>query len=268
MLIDWFTVVAQALNFLILVWLMKRFLYKPILDAIDAREQRIAAELADAEAKRADAENERDLFHRRNEEFAQTRVALMAQAAGEAKAERERLFELVQKSAEALKAKRQEALLTDIRNLNEAISRRTQEEAIEIARKALADLAEESLEERMVDVFLHRLHELNGTEKEQLSRAIAAGNSPVTVRTAFDLTPEKRSKAENAIKEALGTNAQVRFEIAPRLISGIEIAANGHKVAWSVDVYLTSLAEGIAELLNGKDEPETREEPRTVPTRA
>jgi F-type H+-transporting ATPase subunit b len=52
MLIDWFTVGAQALNFLILVWLLKRFLYKPILHAIDEREKRIAAELADADAKR------------------------------------------------------------------------------------------------------------------------------------------------------------------------------------------------------------------------
>ena len=52
MLIDWFTVGAQALNFIILVWLLKRFLYKPILNAVDAREKRIAAELADADAKR------------------------------------------------------------------------------------------------------------------------------------------------------------------------------------------------------------------------
>ena len=51
MLIDWFTVGAQALNFLILVWLMKHFLYKPILNAIDAREKLIATELADAAAK-------------------------------------------------------------------------------------------------------------------------------------------------------------------------------------------------------------------------
>ena len=60
MLIDWFTVGAQALNFVILVWLMKRFLYQPILDAIDAREQRIAAELADAAARKAEAARERD----------------------------------------------------------------------------------------------------------------------------------------------------------------------------------------------------------------
>ena len=54
MLIDWFTVGAQTINFLILVWLMKRFLYKPILHAIDAREERIAKELADADAKKAE----------------------------------------------------------------------------------------------------------------------------------------------------------------------------------------------------------------------
>jgi F-type H+-transporting ATPase subunit b len=62
MLIDWFTVGAQALNFIILVWLLKRFLYKPILDAIDAREKRIAAELADADKKKAEAQKERDEF--------------------------------------------------------------------------------------------------------------------------------------------------------------------------------------------------------------
>ncbi|MGA2191158.1 MAG: F0F1 ATP synthase subunit B, partial [Steroidobacteraceae bacterium] len=55
MLIDWFTVGAQALNFIILVWLLKRYLYKPILNAIDAREKRIAAESAAAGAREAQA---------------------------------------------------------------------------------------------------------------------------------------------------------------------------------------------------------------------
>lgn len=60
MLIDWFTVGAQVFNFLVLVWLMKRYLYQPILHAIDTREARIAAELSDADAKKADAQKERD----------------------------------------------------------------------------------------------------------------------------------------------------------------------------------------------------------------
>src|SRR6202035_1192261 len=99
MLIDWFTVGAQALNFVILVWLMKRFLYKPILNAIDAREKKIAAELADAGAKKAEAQKEKDDFKHKNEEIDQQRVALMTKATEDAKAERQRLFDEARKKA-------------------------------------------------------------------------------------------------------------------------------------------------------------------------
>ena len=71
MLIDWFTVGAQLLNFLILVWLMKRFLYQPVLDAITAREQKIAAELVDAAATQTRATQQQ-------EEFRQKKAQLLA----------------------------------------------------------------------------------------------------------------------------------------------------------------------------------------------
>src|SRR5665811_2539985 len=90
MLIDWFTIGAQALNFLILVWLLKHFLYKPILNAIDAREKRIAKELADADAKKAEAQKEHDEFQHKNEEFDQQRAALLSKAKEDAQAERQR----------------------------------------------------------------------------------------------------------------------------------------------------------------------------------
>jgi len=79
-LIDWFTVGAQALNFVILVWLMKRFLYRPILDGIDAREQRIAAELADADRRKAEAQTERSDFQHKNEELDRQRARLLGEA--------------------------------------------------------------------------------------------------------------------------------------------------------------------------------------------
>ena len=60
MLIDWFTVGAQVVNFLVLMWLLKHFLYKPVLDAIDAREQRIAKQLEQAQAVQDGAEHERE----------------------------------------------------------------------------------------------------------------------------------------------------------------------------------------------------------------
>jgi F-type H+-transporting ATPase subunit b len=261
MLIDWFTVGAQALNFLILVWLMKRFLYTPILNAIDAREKRIAKELADADAKKVEAQKERDEFQHKNEEFDQQRAALLSKATDEAKAERQRLLDEARKAADALSAKRQETLRNDAQNLNQAISRRTQQEVFAIARKALADLATTSLEERMGEVFTRRLRTMDGNAKAGLAKALKTASDPALVRSAFDLPAEQRAAIQNALNETFSAEIHVRFETAPDLVSGIELTTNGQKVAWSIADYLASLEKGVGELLKEKDKPEAKAEP-------
>ena len=110
MLIDWFTVGAQALNFLVLVWLMKRFLYRPILAAIDGREKLVAADLAAAAAKTVDAQNARDAFQHKNQDFDQQRAALLKKATDEGNAERQRLLDEARKDTDTLRASAVEAL--------------------------------------------------------------------------------------------------------------------------------------------------------------
>jgi F-type H+-transporting ATPase subunit b len=253
MLIDWFTVGAQVLNFLILVWLMKRFLYKPILHAIDAREKRIAKELADAHAKRAEAQKERDEFQHKNEEFDRQRAALLVKATDEAKAERERLLDEARKAAESLSAKRRDALKREQLNFNAEITRRTREEVFAIARKTLTDLAATSLEERMSEIFTRRLREMGVQASVGLAEALRTASAPALVRSAFDLPAEQRAAIQNALNETFSAEIRVHFETAPDLISGIELTANGRKVAWSIADYLASLEKGVDELLIGKN---------------
>jgi F-type H+-transporting ATPase subunit b len=262
MLIDWFTIAAQVLNFLILVWLLKRFLYQPILQALDAREQRIATELADADAKKAEAQKERDDFQDKIEEFDQQRVAMLNQAKDEAKAERQRLLEEARQAGEALRAKRLEALKREQQSLNDEIIRRTREEVFSIARKTLTDLAGTSLEKRMSEVFRRRLHDLNNEAKEDLVKSLKTSLSPVFVRSAFELPSEQRTAINQAINETFSEEIQVRFETAPDVISGIELTANGRKVAWSIADYLTSLEKSVGELLQEKDKSEAKAEPK------
>ena len=265
MLIDWFTVGAQAINFVILVWLLKRFLYKPILDAVDAREKRVATELADADAKKAEAEKERDEFQHKNEEFGQQRAALLIKATEEAKAERQRLLDEARRAADALSAKRQETLRSDARNLSEAISRRTRQEVFAIARKALTDLATTSLEDRLAEVFTRRLREMDGKAKASLAEALKSASDPAVVRSAFDLPAEQRTAIQNALNESFSASIRVRFETAPDLVSGIELSTNGQKVAWSIADYLASLEKGVDELLKEKDKPEAKPEAKADP---
>jgi F-type H+-transporting ATPase subunit b len=262
MLIDWFTVGAQAINFIILVWLLKRFLYKPILNAVDAREKRVAAELADAAAKKAEAVKERDEFRHKNEEFDQQRVALLSKAAEEAKAERQRLLGEARQAADVLSAKRQETLRSDARNLGEAISRRTRQEVFAIARKALTDLATTSLEERLAEVFMRRLREMDGKAKAGLAEALKSASDPALVRSAFDLPAEQRTAIQNALNETFSAKIRVRFETAPDLVGGIELTTNGQKVAWSIGDYLASLQKGVEDLLKEEAKPEAKVEPK------
>jgi F-type H+-transporting ATPase subunit b len=253
MLIDWFTVVAQVVNFLILVWLLKRFLYKPILNAIDAREKRIAKELADAGAKMTEAQKERDEFQRKNEEFELQRTALMDKAKEEVKIERQRLFDEARNAADVLSAKRQEALINDAHNLNQALSQRARQEVFSIARKALADLAGTSLEERMAEVFTRRLREMDAPAKAILGEVLNKTSEPALVRSAFDLPAAQRTALQNALNETFSAAIAIRFETEPDLVSGIELSTNGQKVAWSIADYLASLGKGVDELLKEKD---------------
>ncbi len=258
MLIDWFTVGAQALNFLILVWLMKRFLYKPILHAIDEREKRIAAELANADTKKAEAQKEHDEFQHKNAEFDQQRAALMSKATAEAQAERQRLLDEARKAAVALSSKQQEALRDEEHNLHQAIIHRTQQEVFAIARRALTDLATTSLEERLGEVFTRRLRGMNGDAKKGMAEALKKASDPAVVRSTFDLPAEQRAAVQNALNETFSAEIRVRFETAPDLISGIELTTNGQKVGWNIADYLASLEKGVNELLKEKDKPEAK----------
>jgi F-type H+-transporting ATPase subunit b len=262
MLIDWFTIGAQVLNFLILVWVMKRFLYKPILDAIDKREARIAAELADADAKKAEARKERDTFKHKNEEFDQQRATRLKNVSDEAQIERERLLDEARQAADALSAKRQETLRNDAHNLNQAISRRTQQEVFAIARKALTDLATTSLEERLADVFTRRLKEMDSQAKQGFAESLKTASEPALVRSAFDLPGEQRAAIQNALNDVFSAEIHIRFVTEPALISGIELITNGRKVSWSIADYLVSMEKGVEEAIIEKVKPKPTAEPK------
>jgi len=249
MLIDWFTVIAQLANFLILVWLLKRFLYHPVLEAIDAREQKIAAELAAAAARMTAANTERAAYQLKNEELERQRGTLLLQAQEQAKAERARLLDAARQEADYLAAKRQEALRSEQQNLGDALTRRSKEEVFAIARKVLADLAGATLEQRMTEVFLQRLQALNDADQAELKALFQAARSPLLLRSAFPLPEEQRSSLAAAIRQLLGQDKQLQFETAPAIVSGIELSTDGHKLAWSIAEYLQALEKRVDQLL-------------------
>jgi F-type H+-transporting ATPase subunit b len=264
MLIDWFTVGAQALNFIVLVWLLKRFLYKPILNAVDAREKLIAGKLADADAKEANAQSQRDAFQKKNEAFDKQRAAMLTKAAAEAAAEGRKLLDDARRAADALSAKRKETLRGEAKALNQALRRRTQQEVFAIAKKTLTDLADADLDKRMAEVFTRRLRAMTGKAKAAFGTALTSSTGPALLRSAFDLPARQRAAIQKALDETFSTQDPIRFETAPSLVSGIELAANGQKIAWSIADYLVALEKGVAEMLDDREQPASKTASRPV----
>ena len=268
MLIDWFTVGAQIVNFLILVWLLQHFLYKPILNAIDAREKRIAAELADADTKRAEAQKERTDFEGKNRTFDEQRGALLLKATDEAKAERERLIDQAKKDAESLRVTQADALRGDQIRMASEITLLAEKEVFAIARKALTDLATVSLEERVGEVFTRRLRELDPKAKQLLGDALKNSSQPALVRSAFELPPDQRAAIQNALNETFSAVVRIKFEDSQDAICGIELTANGQKVAWSISSYLGELSKKVSDLVDAQSLQAIKSEPKPEAAKA
>jgi F-type H+-transporting ATPase subunit b len=250
MLFDWFTLIAQLINFLVLVWLLKRYLFKPILNAIDEREKLIAGQLLEAEASKAAAGRELIEFQQKNNTFNQQRHELLNIALGEINAERQKLLEQTRGEVEALRLQLRQSLRSEHQNLGSEIIRRTRIEVFSIVRKTLSDLAAVNLEDQMAIVFISRINRLTPDEKELFYTALTHSFDKVCVRSTFDVSVTQQAAIQSAINKNLNIETDVRFETVPEAVSGIELISDGYKISWSIEEYLKSLETHISELLS------------------
>ena len=250
MKINWFTLIAQVINFLVLMWLLKRYLYKPILNAIDKRESKIVAQLKDAEAKKTEALREREEFNKKNVAFDRQKEKLMQKAIAESNTESQKLKEEARKEANGLKAKLEKDIQEDRANRDQQIAQRIQQEVVDITRKTLSDLSSVSLEDQSVHTFIKKINTLDADEKEKFESTLTSGKDPILVQSAFELSTKQQTEIKQSVNVVLGKESQFQFKTVPELIAGIELSANGYKLSWSISEYINTLEKSIAERTN------------------
>lgn len=240
MLIDWFTVIAQIINFLVLVWLLKRLLYGPIMKAISTREARIAADISSAREKEAEALRERTEFEARNATFDKERKARMAKAVEEVEAKRAELEEQVRAENEAMRKRALEALENERNALQKTFAGQVRNEVFAIARRTLTDLASSELDERIAETFIARLEAPAMQEKETLASALLAAKA-ASVRSSQAVPKHSRERLQKALEHIAGKKIDVDFRTDPEGINGIELVAGDHKVSWTIAAYMDEL---------------------------
>jgi len=249
-LINWFTVLAQIVNFLILVVLLKFLLYDRIIKAMDEREAKIRARLNEAKAKAKEAGQEADAFRSKNRELEDTREAMLAQAKEEAEAHRKALTEEARHAATSLKSAWQEAIEREKATFIKNLKTSTGTQVYAIARKALSDLADADLEDRTIQIFLSAIRGMDKKKRDALVGSIKEAGDEVLIRSAFELSPAQRQKVTRALHKHFSNALMVHYETRSELIMGIELKVRGHKIAWTLQNYLDGLEENMLQILD------------------
>ena len=255
MTVDWLTVGAQALNFLVLVYLLKRFLYGPIVQAMDRRDGAIAERQREAQQRTEAAEAEARRHREAREALEAQRERLLARAHEEADDLRQALEKAVRRETDEVRARwraeverERAAFLRDVR-------RHAAEQFEALARKALGDLASADLETQMARVLIERLGELDDERRARLAGAGAAGEA-VRVRSAFELPAGVKRGVTSQLRDVLRREVEVTYERTDDVVCGVEIRAGGESLAWTLEGYLDALerrlADGLGERAAGR----------------
>ena len=247
--IDWFVFLAQIFNFLLLMYLLKRFLYGRIIKAMDDREAKIAARFAEADELKTKAEEEARLYEKRNQILNEKKETMLNEATLAAEAKRKELMEKVRVEVDAVKARWQDMLIREQDAFFYDLRQRAAKQLYATARKALSDLADADLEERIVEEFLRRVQSLDEEKSTQLRKAISGGGNRVTIQSAFGIPAPRQTQIEEVLKKQITNGFTIRYLQEPDIVSGIEMRVNGHKIAWSLNEYLETLVESLTETL-------------------
>jgi len=239
MLINWFTVAAQIVNFLILVWLLKRLLYGRIIRAIQARESAIAARVAQTEAAKKAAAEQLALYQAKLKDFEQHHQEMLAQAAQSAEKQHAEMIEKAREQVHALEAKWRKDLEREQQEFLADLRRRAAAEILVVVRRAVNDLACMDLELCTVRVFLDKIRGLNDEAWKSL------GNGELSIRSTFDLPEDARAEIRHAIEEHLHGPVRLQFKRVPAMGLGLELRGNGRRIGWNFESYLEAMEEDL-----------------------
>jgi F-type H+-transporting ATPase subunit b len=249
----WVTPVAQVANFLVLVWLLRRFLYGPIVRIMDERQQKVTSVLRDAET-REQAAKERDVqLDSDRAEFEASREQVLAEARDSAQAEAQRIHEEARAEADAARERWQESLRREQADVLDAVRLRLAGEVGKIASAALRDLADADLQQSTMATFARKLHELPDVDAAALVGE-ARQEGSLTVRSTLVLDEATRRHLRDALHARLGELPRVHWVTDENLGFGLRVETNGRELGWSAADYLDGVSERLHATLEQRTE--------------
>jgi len=248
--IDWLTVAAQIVNFLVLVWLLQRFLYKPITRAMRRREERIEERLAEAREAREEAEEEARRLKEKQAELEDSKDEILASARDEAESLRARLEDDIREEMEEKRETWRGHLAEERDAFVASLRRQAGQQLLRITERVLAEYGDTDIAERVVATFAGRLKSLDEETREKLAEAAGQEGATAVVETGSAVDSEGRRKVTRAIHEILSRDVEVDYREDPQLVMGVRLTIGDYTAEWSAERYLRRLETELGEIID------------------
>jgi F-type H+-transporting ATPase subunit b len=242
--LNWSTFVLEIINFLILVWILKRFLYKPVLDVIRRRQVNIQKNLDDAQALQQQATIMEEKYKNRLTEWENERNVLYTELEEEIEAERQKRLAALHVSLEEeqKKSKQIEQRKLEILRLN--LEKNALAQGAQFSARLLSEAAGPELENNLLMFFLKELSSLSSKQLDMLHSSASNNTNKILVSSAYPIENDMRQILEDAIKNKLKLNVPIHYELNKELLAGIRIAMG----AWVLQLNLRDELKSFAEL--------------------
>ena len=241
--LNWSTFVLEIINFLVLVWILKRFFYRPVLEVIARRRAGIEQTLAESRQLQTDAEALQTQYQERLADWEQERQRAREQLADEIEAERTRRLATLQSQ---LEQEQEKARVAEARRQADAVHKAEETalmQAAGFASRLLEPLAGPELEQRLLDLMLEQLSRLSDERIAALRNSCGRTAETIMVSSAWPLSETRRERLRQALTATMGSSLPLRFEQDSALLAGLRISIGAWQLSANLQDELKSLAE-------------------------
>lgn len=221
--LNWSTFLLEIINFLILVWILKHFFYKPILDVIARRRADIEKTLDDAQGLHNDAEALQEQYKNRLAVWEQERLTAKTVLAEEIEAERVRQMEALQSTLEKEREKTQAIEQHQLEACRQQAEETALTQGAQFAARLLAAAAGPELEQCLSDLFMQELAALSAEQTQALRAAGNKAPDRIRITSAYTLDDATRQQMEQSLSAALGINGAFHYTQDRALLAGLRI---------------------------------------------
>lgn len=249
MQLDWITVAAQFINFLVLIWLLNRFLFRPVLAVMTNREELIDKQLEEASIKMGQADSVREEYQAAISTLDAEKTTILSAAVTQAKADEKKLLESTRMEINQRRDAWLESLAAEKQEIGDLFKQSIASTVQSICDSLLRRISNRGLNDQMIESFIDQFARLDSSAREILRK----NQETITIVSAQQIKEDSRHLLTNALAEQFDNDPTIDYQIDEQLIAGLKLEIEDFELDWSLRNMLESLDAELSSAVENAD---------------